>query len=42
MIHIEALPADDGDCLWIEWLDEGGATHRMLIDGGRGNPGRHR
>lgn len=40
MIHIEALPADDGDCLWIEWPDEDGATHRMLIDGGRGNPGR--
>jgi hypothetical protein len=38
MIHVEALPADDGDCLWIEWPDAHGATHRMLADGGRGNP----
>src|SRR6266571_3210666 len=40
MIRIEALPADDGDCVWIEWPDEHGATHRMLVDGGRGNPSR--
>ena len=38
MIHLEALPADDGDCLWIEWPDTHGATHRMLVDGGRGSP----
>lgn len=38
MISVEALPADDGDCLWIEWPDADGATHRMLVDGGRGNP----
>jgi len=36
MIHLEALPAEDGDCLWIEWPDAHGATHRMLVDGGRG------
>jgi hypothetical protein len=40
MIHVEALPAEDGDCLWIEWPDAHGATHRMLVDGGRGNPSR--
>lgn len=38
MIRIEALPAGDGDCLWIEWPDTHGATHRMLVDGGRGYP----
>jgi len=38
MILLEALPADDGDCLWIEWPDAHGATHRMLVDGGRGSP----
>ena len=38
MIQLEALPGDDGDCLWIEWPDRNGATHRMLVDGGRGSP----
>jgi Metallo-beta-lactamase superfamily len=38
MIHIEALPADDGDCLWIEWPDPHGLTRRMLVDGGCGTP----
>jgi hypothetical protein len=40
MIHVEALPADDGDCLWIEWPDAHGVQHRMLVDGGRGSPRR--
>lgn len=35
MIRIEALPARDGDCLWVEWQHEG-RTRRMLVDGGRG------
>ncbi len=38
MIRVEALPAEDGDCLWLEWPDAEGATHRMLVDGGRGTP----
>ncbi|MFD5407090.1 ComEC/Rec2 family competence protein [Streptomyces griseorubiginosus] len=33
MIRIEALPAREGDCLWVEW-DHAGCTRRMLIDGG--------
>jgi beta-lactamase superfamily II metal-dependent hydrolase len=28
------LPAEDGDCLWVEYGDED-APHRILIDGGR-------
>jgi hypothetical protein len=40
MLRVEALPADDGDCLWIEWPGPDGATHRMLVDGGRGDPAR--
>ena len=38
MIAIEALPADDGDCLWIEWTAPDG-VHRMLVDGGRAATG---
>lgn len=38
MLCIDALPAGDGDCLWIEWPDEYGMTHRMLVDGGHGRP----
>jgi Metallo-beta-lactamase superfamily len=34
MIRIEALPAEDGDCLWVEW-DHLGGMRRMLVDGGR-------
>jgi len=34
MISVEALPADDGDCLWVEWTAPDG-IHRMLVDGGR-------
>ncbi|MEU3986400.1 MBL fold metallo-hydrolase [Streptomyces sp. NPDC026672] len=33
MIRVEALPAAEGDCLWVEWT-HGGRPHRMLIDGG--------
>jgi hypothetical protein len=36
MIVVEALPAGDGDCLWLEW-DHDGRWHRMLVDGGRSN-----
>ncbi len=39
MLRVEALPADDGDCLWVEW-DHEGRWHRMLIDGGRGGVGQ--
>jgi hypothetical protein len=38
VIRIEALPAQEGDCLWVEWAHEG-HTRRMLIDGGRGGRG---
>lgn len=40
MIRVEALPAQDGDCLWLEWNDRDGVTRRMLVDGGRGRPNR--
>lgn len=40
MIQVEALPAQDGDCLWLEWADRDGVTRRMLVDGGRGRPSR--
>jgi beta-lactamase superfamily II metal-dependent hydrolase len=33
MFTIEMLPADNGDCLWIEYGDEP-KPNRMLIDGG--------
>ncbi|WP_326643665.1 MBL fold metallo-hydrolase [Nonomuraea fuscirosea] len=33
MIRVEALPAGEGDCLWVEW-DDSGRRRRMLIDGG--------
>ncbi|MEU6223363.1 MBL fold metallo-hydrolase [Streptomyces sp. NPDC047042] len=33
MIRVEALPAAEGDCLWVEWT-HAGRPHRMLIDGG--------
>ncbi|GAA2216425.1 hypothetical protein GCM10009850_118940 [Nonomuraea monospora] len=36
MISIEALPAADGDCLWVEWAHRG-RTRRMIVDGGRGS-----
>ena len=42
VIRIEALPAQDGDCLWLEWPDSDGVLHRMLVDGGRGSPTRCR
>lgn len=32
-VRIDMLPAAHGDCLWIEWFDEG-VARRMLIDGG--------
>ncbi|MDX3586620.1 ComEC/Rec2 family competence protein [Streptomyces europaeiscabiei] len=37
-IRIEALPAQEGDCLWVEW-PHAGRTRRMLIDGGRAGRG---
>ena len=39
MIRVEALPGEDGDCLWVEW-DHLGSMHRMLVDGGRGGRGK--
>jgi hypothetical protein len=33
MLRIEMLPADNGDCLWIEYGEES-APSRILIDGG--------
>jgi hypothetical protein len=41
VIRIEALPARDGDCLWVQWEHEA-RTHRMLIDGGRGDTAARR
>ncbi|MET9734622.1 MBL fold metallo-hydrolase [Streptomyces sp. NPDC006458] len=38
MIRVEALPAQEGDCLWVEWTHQG-RVHRMLVDGGRGGRG---
>jgi hypothetical protein len=35
MIEVTALPASDGDCLWVEWPHDG-RRYRALIDGGRG------
>jgi uncharacterized protein (DUF4415 family) len=32
-LNIEMLPAQYGDCLWVEYGKDG-ATHRLLIDGG--------
>lgn len=34
MFRIDMLPAEDGDCIWIEYGDKR-APHRILIDGGR-------
>lgn len=33
MLTLEMLPADEGDCLWIEY-DDGPIKRRILIDGG--------
>lgn len=38
MITVEALAAEDGDCLWIEWTAPDG-PHRILVDGGRTGAG---
>ena len=34
MFTVEMLPAQNGDCLWIEY-GKGANRHRILIDGGR-------
>ena len=34
MITVEQLPVDYGDSLLVEWRDDEGRAHRMLIDGG--------
>jgi hypothetical protein len=34
VLRVEALPAGEGDSLWIEWSAADG-VHRMLVDGGR-------
>lgn len=36
MIEVHALPAREGDSLWVEWSHRG-QRRRMLIDGGSGN-----
>jgi hypothetical protein len=35
MFDIEMLPADEGDALWIEYSNESGFVHRILVDCGR-------
>lgn len=35
MFHIHFLPAEHGDCIWIEYGDAS-SPHRILIDGGPG------
>lgn len=40
MIEIEALPAEEGDCLWIEYGDVSNRC-RILIDGGRSHTYGH-
>lgn len=40
MLRIEMLPAEYGDCLWIEYGKEGGKTHRVLVDGGLAECGK--
>ncbi|MFJ5777000.1 MBL fold metallo-hydrolase [Streptomyces sp. NPDC093094] len=39
MITVEALPAREGDCFWVEW-DDGPVRRRLLIDGGTRAAGR--
>lgn len=34
MLRLEMLPAQYGDCLWLEYGEPRGAMHRVLIDGG--------
>ena len=34
MINIELIQAAQGDCIWIEYGEEKGTLHRILIDGG--------
>lgn len=38
MLTIDALPAGEGDALWVEWGDD--VRHRMIIDMGRAVGGR--
>lgn len=40
MFRIEMLPAEYGDCLWIEYGKPNGKTHRVLIDGGLAGCGK--
>ena len=40
MFRIEMLPAEYGDCLWIEYGKPTGKTHRVLIDGGLSGCGK--
>jgi len=35
MFTIEMLPANEGDALWLEYGEDGGRAHRVLIDCGR-------
>lgn len=36
-VRFHLLPADDGDCIFVEALAEDGSVTTMLIDGGRGH-----
>lgn len=40
MLSVEALPADEGDCLWVEY-GAGTDRSRILIDGGRARTYEH-
>ena len=40
MFLIEMLPAEYGDCLWIEYGKPGGRRYRVLIDGGLAGCGK--
>ncbi len=34
MLRVEMIQAGQGDCIWIEYGEESGDLHRILIDGG--------
>ncbi len=40
MFQIDMLPAEYGDCLWIEYGKPNGKIHRVLIDGGLAGCGK--
>ncbi|HNQ37932.1 MAG TPA: hypothetical protein P5086_07020 [Prolixibacteraceae bacterium] len=40
MLRIEMMPAEYGDCIWIEYGKPQGRTYRVLIDGGLAECGK--